>query len=105
MKLRGWLKAVCALLLLGTFCFSTTACSAISRIRAAGAEIGRARAAVTLPVYPAHCREAVPHAPVAAGADAISVLRLERAQLDFSNDRASSCGDFYDGLKRDLASN
>lgn len=84
-----------------TFCF-LTGC-ATGRINRAGAEIGRAQAGVTLPVYPTHCRAAVPHAPAKPGDDALSVLKLERAQLDFANTRAANCGNWYASLKSELA--
>jgi hypothetical protein len=47
----------------------------------------------------------VPHAAIAEGDDAITVLRMERAQLDFANTRASNCSDHYNRLKRELANN
>ena len=73
------------------------------RIERAGAQLGTAEAGVHLPAWPAHCRQTVPHAPAAAGDDAIRVLKLERAQLDFANRRAGNCGAFYDNLKRGLS--
>ncbi len=75
------------------------------RIERAGAQIGRAEAGVHLPAWPAHCRQPVSHAPAASGDDAVSVLKLERLQLDFANRRAANCGAFYDTLKLGLTGN
>lgn len=55
-----------------------------------------------LPVLPAEFRHAVPHAPAPLGANAISVLARERAQLDRANGVIRRFADYYDTLKRDL---
>ena len=88
---------------LAAISISLTACASTGqRIDRAGAELGRAGAGVQLPAWPPHCRQSVPHAPLAEGDDAISALVLERAQLDYANRRAANCGDHYDRLKAGL---
>lgn len=52
--------------------------------------------------WPAHCRQPVPHAGVAVGANPVSTLKRERLQLDFANQRAANCGDWYDRQKAAL---
>jgi hypothetical protein len=72
------------------------------RIVDAGTERGRAEAAIKLPDWPAWCRQPVPHATLAVGANAVSVLARERGQLDFANQRAGNCGAEYDRIKAGL---
>lgn len=72
------------------------------RLERAGHELGIAAAGLQLPAWPIHCRQPVPHAATAAGDDAVSVLRLERQQLEFANRRAANCGAYYDTLRHGL---
>jgi hypothetical protein len=60
---------------------------------------GRLEAGVQLAPWPAHCRQPVPHADVALGANPVSTLKRERTQLDFANERAANCGAWYDRQK------
>lgn len=78
-------------------CASTT-----SRISQAAAETGKARAQIVLPPLPNECRGSVPHAAVHLGADAVTVLARERAQLDVANGVILRCAQNYDALKAGL---
>lgn len=57
---------------------------------------------MVLPVLPGEFRQAVPHAPAPLGANAISVLARERAQLDRANSVIERFANYYDTLKHDL---
>jgi hypothetical protein len=61
------------------------------------------RLGVLLPDWPAHCRAPVAHAELAVGKDAVVMLKTERAQLDFANQRAANCGAHYDELQKLIA--
>lgn len=63
-----------------------------------GRRIGLLNAGVDLPDYPAECRAAVPHAPLAEGAELLSLLRRERAQLQKANRQQTACAAFYDSV-------
>lgn len=72
------------------------------RLAAAGRDAGRAAAGVVLPAWPDECRRAEPHAALAKGAEALSVLKRERAALDRANGRAAACAGYYDDLSTRL---
>lgn len=55
-----------------------------------------------MPPLPGECRQIVPHAPAALGADAVIVLARERGQLDWANGVIRRCADSYDNLKTGL---
>lgn len=89
--------------LISAISISLAGCAANQRaLQQAGAEQGRAAAGVTLPGWPGHCRQAVPHAALGIGLNAVVILRQERLQLDFANQRAANCAAHYDQLKAGL---
>lgn len=57
---------------------------------------------MVLPPLPGECRQTVPHAAAALGADAVIVLARERAQLNLANGVIRRCADNYDDLKTGL---
>jgi len=57
---------------------------------------------VTLPAYPADCTKKEPHAAIDVGAEALSVLKRERGQLDRANARVGRCAAFYVALRGKL---
>lgn len=69
----------------------------------AGATIGRAEAAVTLPDLPPGTGEPTPHAELVAGMEARSALARERLQLDVCNADKAGFPIFYEDLRRRLA--
>lgn len=73
------------------------------RLDTAGTAIGAASAKVLLPPWPPHCRQPVPHADLAEGVDAVAGLDLERAQLDFANQRAANCAGHYERTRAAFA--
>lgn len=80
-------------------CSATTS----TRLAAASQDKGRAAARVTLPPYPAKCRDKIPHAALTRGTEILGVLDRERAQLDRANAKGALCGPgFYDDLRRRL---
>lgn len=68
-------------------------------LRRAAADTGRAAAQVTLPDLPDDCRRMEPHAALAPGAEARSVLKRERGATDRANARVGRCAGFYDDVK------
>ncbi len=76
-------------------------CASLRLDNAARAK-GSTQAGVSLPAWPGECRRPVPHAPLVAGAEVLSVLKRERAALDRANSKSTDCGAFYDSLKRKL---
>lgn len=62
------------------------------------------RAGVDLPAQmPARCRAATAHAAATLGAEAVSVLKRERGQLDVANADKRDCAGWYAGLAKRLA--
>ena len=88
------LKPIAVACLIAT---TSISCSATDRrLVAASTEQGRASARVNLPEWPDDCRRKEPHAAIAEGAEARSVLLRERAALDLQNARTDRCTAFYD---------
>ena len=86
-----------------TAAMSTSSCASLEAIlRGHAKEKGIAAARVTLPELPADCRVKEPHAPVAVGAEARSIIKRERAALNRQNARTGRCAAFYDDVKEGL---
>lgn len=69
------------------------------RLNAAAEKAGQAAAADALPDLPPECHQDTPHAPLAAGMEARSVIVRERAATDAANASKRRCVGFYGTLK------
>ena len=82
---------------------SISSCASLeARLDKAAEKQGQAEIRVTLPDYPDDCRKQTPHAAIQEGAEALSVLKRERAALDRQNARTARCAAFYLDLKSKL---
>ena len=70
-----------------------------ARLDAAAETAGQAAADDALPAMPPECHQDTPHAPLAAGMEARSVIVRERAATDAANASKRRCVGFYDTLR------
>ena len=88
---------VALLMLTGASCSTLT-----NRLETAKKTEGTTRARVNIPKMPADCDVKEPHADVTIGAEALSILKRERAALNRQNARTGRCVEFHDNLARKL---
>jgi hypothetical protein len=72
------------------------------RRKDAATEQGTTNARVSLPAWPGYCRRTEPHAPLAQGVEARSIIKRERAATDRANRTILTCAEYYDSLKKRL---
>jgi hypothetical protein len=60
----------------------------------ASQDLGRANVGVSIADQPAECGVNTPHAATPVGAEALSVLKREQAQLNAANEKRAACFDF-----------
>lgn len=73
-----------------------------TRLDAAAEKQGQAEAKVTLPAAPADLKKQEPHAVIAEGMEALSVLKRERQALARANARIARWNGFYAALRANL---
>lgn len=66
-------------------------CGDKEALKRAAADQARATARVNIPPPPTECLTDTPHAPLLIGADPLNVLKLERIQLNRSNESKRMC--------------
>lgn len=68
-----------------------SSCGDKEALRKAAAEQARATAKTNLPPLPGECDQDVPHAQLVIGLDPLNLLKLERMQLNRSNESKARC--------------
>lgn len=81
---------------------TSTGCSTDAVLKKAATDKGVAAARVTLPALPDDCRYIEPHAAIAVGDEARSVLKAERRHLEKANARVWRCANHYDATAKAL---
>lgn len=72
-----------------------------ARRQAAAEALGKAAAADALPGDPAECSKDEPHAPIAAGMEARSIIVRERSATSLANASKRRCHQWYLDLRRE----
>lgn len=79
-----------------------TSCGNDKAVREAATKIGIASAKVNLSPLPDECGRDIPHAPLVKGTEVLSVLKLERRQLDRANASKQRCNNFHNAQAEKL---